>query len=165
LYEIARKIGSGCIVEIGSWLGKSTCWIAQALKETEKENHFYAIDPHIGSVEHKGFVKAVGGTTFDIFLQNIKKHKLQKQVEPIRKMSWDAINDINEPISFLFIDGSHEYKDVKKDFFEWFPKVKIGGIIAFHDNNWDGVKKVLDEIDRNEFSEMGIVETITWIKK
>ncbi|MDD3084033.1 MAG: class I SAM-dependent methyltransferase [Candidatus ainarchaeum sp.] len=165
LYELSKKVGSGCIVEIGSWFGKSTCWIAQGLKENNKKNNFYAIDPHIGSNEHKKFVKKVGGTTNEIFLHNLCGHHLEKYVIPIKKMSWEAINDIKEPIAFLFIDGSHEYEDVKKDFEQWFSKVKIGGIIAFHDNNWVGVKKVLDEIDRNDYSEMGIIETITWIKK
>ena len=165
LYELTKKVGSGCIVEIGSWLGKSTCWIAQALEEMDKKNNFYAIDPHVGSIEHKGFIKAVGGTTYELFIQNLHKHHLENKVTPIRKMSYDALSYVKEPISLIFIDGSHEYEDVKKDFDQWFPKVKIGGIIAFHDNNWTGVKKVLDKLDRSEFSEMGVVETITWIRK
>ncbi len=36
-------------------------------------------------------------------------------------------------IEFLFIDGDHRYKGVKKDFEIYSPLVKEGGIIAFHD--------------------------------
>ena len=37
------------------------------------------------------------------------------------------------PIDFLFIDGDHTYDGVKKDFEMYFPLVKDGGVIAFHD--------------------------------
>jgi predicted O-methyltransferase YrrM len=39
----------------------------------------------------------------------------------------------NEPIDFLFIDGAHDYKSVKADIANWKDRVKVGGIIAFHD--------------------------------
>jgi predicted O-methyltransferase YrrM len=37
------------------------------------------------------------------------------------------------PIDFLFIDGSHQYEDVKSDFLTFAPLVAVGGIVAFHD--------------------------------
>jgi cephalosporin hydroxylase len=45
------------------------------------------------------------------------------------------ILDVTEhrELDFLFIDGSHYYKDVKKDFEMYAPLVKKGGVIAFHD--------------------------------
>lgn len=36
-------------------------------------------------------------------------------------------------LDFLFIDGSHYYEDVKKDFEMYYPLVREGGAIAFHD--------------------------------
>ena len=36
-------------------------------------------------------------------------------------------------IDFLFIDGDHTYRGVKKDYLEYSKFVKKGGIIAFHD--------------------------------
>jgi predicted O-methyltransferase YrrM len=38
-----------------------------------------------------------------------------------------------EKLDFLFIDGDHTYDGVKRDFEEFSPYVKEGGIIAFHD--------------------------------
>lgn len=40
---------------------------------------------------------------------------------------------LDEPLDFLFIDGSHYYPDVKKDFEMYYPLVRDGGAIAFHD--------------------------------
>jgi predicted O-methyltransferase YrrM len=39
----------------------------------------------------------------------------------------------NEKMDFLFIDGDHTYEGVKRDFKMYFPLVREGGIIAFHD--------------------------------
>jgi len=46
-----------------------------------------------------------------------------------------AVKDIlnGRSVDFLFIDGDHSYKGVKKDFEMYSPLVKKGGIIAFHD--------------------------------
>ncbi len=54
----------------------------------------------------------------------------------------------NETIDFCFIDGSHEYEDVKKDILAYLPKVKKGGILAGHDYDriWQGVINAVDEI-------------------
>lgn len=39
----------------------------------------------------------------------------------------------DERLDFLFIDGDHTYAGVKKDFEDYGPLVRAGGIIAFHD--------------------------------
>ncbi len=36
-------------------------------------------------------------------------------------------------LDFLFIDGDHTYEGVRRDFEMYFPLVRKGGIIAFHD--------------------------------
>lgn len=40
---------------------------------------------------------------------------------------------LDKQLDFLFIDGSHYYPDVKKDFEMYYPLVRDGGAIAFHD--------------------------------
>jgi predicted O-methyltransferase YrrM len=36
-------------------------------------------------------------------------------------------------VDFLFLDGSHMYEDVKRDFEIYAPMVRQGGLIMFHD--------------------------------
>lgn len=43
------------------------------------------------------------------------------------------ITGIQKSFDFLFIDGGHEYENVKADFEMYSPLVVKGGIIAFHD--------------------------------
>lgn len=53
----------------------------------------------------------------------------------------------NEPVDFLYIDADHSYEGVKKDFENYHPFVRSGGIIGFHDVNYPPVKRLWDEIN------------------
>ncbi len=131
LYTTAKNTG-GIIIEIGSYQGKSTVCIAKGLLEG-KGGRVYAIDPHLGSAEHK--VEGKDIWTFDKFKKNIISKNVEKAVEPVVKSSGDAVKGWDKPVDFLFIDGAHDYENVKKDFELWSPFLKKGGIIAFHDAN------------------------------
>ena len=37
------------------------------------------------------------------------------------------------PVHMLFVDGGHEYEQVKADIDNWIPHIPLGGIVAFHD--------------------------------
>ena len=52
-----------------------------------------------------------------------------------------------KPISLLFIDGGHDYEEVKKNTLMWETHVKKGGTILFHDVDYasPGVKDWLDD--------------------
>lgn len=54
----------------------------------------------------------------------------------------------HHPIDFLFIDGDHSYQAVQADIQVWLPKVKVGGLVGFHDYREDffpGVVQAVDE--------------------
>lgn len=50
---------------------------------------------------------------------------------------------------FVFVDAGHDYINVRADIVRWYPRVRMGGTIAFHDYAADGpypdVKKAVDE--------------------
>ncbi|MAZ48616.1 MAG: hypothetical protein CME65_08630 [Halobacteriovoraceae bacterium] len=138
LIKFARN--SSVIVEVGSWKGKSTINMALANSKAK----IYAIDPFTGSQEHQHLADH-DIDTFKAFLKNCRDFNVDGQITPLRMNSDEAVSQIEEEIDLLFIDGSHEYPDVKADFENLFPKLKSGGVIAFHDSKWSGVKKVLWE--------------------
>ena len=60
------------------------------------------------------------------------------------------INEIDNDIDLLFIDGDHSYNSVKKDYYKFKNSVKKNGIIVFDDLHQDGPKKVFNEILKND---------------
>jgi hypothetical protein len=39
----------------------------------------------------------------------------------------------NNSVDFVYVDARHDYKGAKEDIQNWWPKIKIGGILAGHD--------------------------------
>lgn len=56
-----------------------------------------------------------------------------KDREVITARTADAVGMVGGGFDFLFIDAGHLYDDVKFDYLNYYPKVRPGGIIAFHD--------------------------------
>lgn len=143
LYKYAKLNNGGVIVEIGSWKGKSTVVLAMGSKDGYS-NKVYAIDPHENTEAHKLFKQ---DSTKQIFENNLKLFGVDDIVVPIFKKSVDATKDVNNQIGLLFIDGSHEYEDVKNDINNYIPFTGIGSVILFHDYcNESGVIKAINEL-------------------
>jgi len=155
LFQRAKNCSKGIIVEIGSWKGKSTVWLARGSKAGNK-TRIYAIDPFDGRDSKFITIPQPDYSVFEIFKDNIRKAGLNDLITPIVSRSQDASDKIKERIEFLFIDGAHGYEFVKKDFELYFPKVLRGGIIVFHDANEregvkrEGVVKLMRELSKDK---------------
>ncbi|QUG87015.1 class I SAM-dependent methyltransferase [Bacillus nitratireducens] len=134
----------GEIIEIGSYKGKSTVALSLGSKWISKRKRsIYAIDPFIPSTEYGGY--------YNDFQKNIRLFRLENYVTPIKKYSHEALPECPERISALFIDGNHNYLNVKKDIELYSPRVVAGGMIAFHDYSvYEGVKGAVDELCENK---------------
>lgn len=133
LYELAKDCtGKGVIVEIGSWKGKSTICLGLGSR-AGRGVRVFAVDPH-ADYRHGEF------------RANIERAGIADLVTPVKGLSQEVVRDFHEPIELLFVDGSHEEEDVRRDFETWVPKVVDGGVIAFHDTTWHaGVRRVVAE--------------------
>jgi predicted O-methyltransferase YrrM len=121
----AATTGKGLIVEIGSWKGRSTAWLASGARQAGAR--VYAIDPHTGSREDPE------AATFEAFRANLAQAGLADVVEPLVTTSVEAARRLQGPIELLFIDGDHSYDAVRLDAELWLPKLVDGGIVMFHD--------------------------------
>jgi len=129
--EMVKRFPSGSkFVEIGSWKGKSSAFMAVEIANSGKQIDFYCIDTFEGSVEHQNNPELP--YLYDIFKNNMKP--VEGYYQDIRMPSMEAVQKFeNETLDFVFIDGSHEYEDIKDDIQSWLPKVKRGGVLAGHD--------------------------------
>ncbi len=131
---------AGSVVEIGSFMGRSTCWLAEGSKNSGREK-ITAIDHFSGSLEHKNEKELISeGTTFKRFSENLSAAGLDDYVIPTVASSEQAVKNWSGPIRLLFIDGDHSLEGSERDFSLWSPFVATGGLIVFHDIGvWDGV--------------------------
>ena len=135
-------------VEVGSWKGKSSSYMAVEIANSNKNIDFYCVDTWEGSIEHKNDPNL--NQLYDIFNDNMQS--LKQYHKTLRLPSVVAAKKFEDnSLDFVFIDASHEYEDVKTDIIAWLPKVKSGGVLAGHDyytNNTDveGVKLAVDEL-------------------
>lgn len=151
-YLIQDKSVDGEVVEIGSFKGKSTFWLASSLRDGGFNQAVNCVDSFTGSEEHKEGQKFESKNIFNDFRLNMFKNGLKDYVKVFPNKSEVVVKNWDKPIRFLFIDGSHEYEDVRHDFIEWSKFVVPGGIIALHDTiKWDGPKSVAENfISNNE---------------
>lgn len=166
LHNLAKRCqGRGAIVEIGSWKGKSTVWLAHGSRKGPGSK-VYAIDPHTGSEEHRSGGRTVW--TFDVFQENIRRAGIADLVVPLVKTSVEAVQDIEGPVELLFIDGDHSYEAVKADFEHWAPKLLDDAYIVFHDSiEWPGPKQLIGEVLYHscQFADIRTVGGITYARK
>jgi predicted O-methyltransferase YrrM len=130
LYRLATKTRDGCIVEIGSYCGRST--IALGLGSMASRGlPVFAIDPHEQFDSQFGL--RFDEESRDEFLKNMEDAGTDHIVTLINQRSENCCKTWTRDIGLLFIDGDHHYEAVKRDFLGWERFVKTGGKIILHD--------------------------------
>lgn len=171
-FLVANFLPEGEIVEIGSFMGRSTCWLAAGCRR-KGQGKVTAIDHFHGSPEHRQggsaeILEIVSGIgTRPAFENVITSFQLNDYVTIREKDSAD-IDDWTEKVGLLFIDGDHSYEAVKKDFMSWLPFLVTDGIVCFHDYQnpefIDGVTKFIDTEIANKFECLFRVDSLVGFK-
>lgn len=141
IFKLASNLNNqGCIVEIGSWCGKSLSYISYGALKNGFNNKIYSIDPFLTSKnEYNG--------KFETFQDNLKKLNLLDKITHIREKSQIVGESFNENIELLFIDGFHQYDFVKKDFELFYPLIIENGYFILHDVCcYEGPTRLIEEI-------------------
>lgn len=129
------------VIEIGVYEGENSVSIFSELN-VEK---FYAIDPYDDYEDYKNCVYSVGIHKKKKIAMNRLKD-VEDRIVWIEEMSEDAVDNINEKVDFIYIDGNHDYEYVIKDMELYWGKLKDGGIMAGHDiTNCKGVVEAVIE--------------------
>jgi len=130
-------------IEVGSWMGRSTCAIAANI-----HSRVWAVDTWGGSAEHAPMLAGKpNGWLYERFLANTKG----LPAIPLMLPSLEAaalLQRCGERADMIFIDANHAYASVKADIQAWLPLLVDGGIICGHDYdppNWMGIKRAVDE--------------------
>jgi predicted O-methyltransferase YrrM len=142
LYALALEASRrGPCLEIGSYCGKSTLYLASACKTNG--SILFSIDHHRGSEEQQPgeeyfdpalFDRQTGRIdTFPAFRRTIEAAGLEDTVVPVICRSQVAARMWATPLSLLFIDGGHAYATVHADYIAWAGHIMPEGYLLFHD--------------------------------
>jgi hypothetical protein len=171
--EMVSHFSDGAhFVEVGSWKGRSTSYMAVEIINSKKNIQFDCIDTWLGSEEHLSeqsqFFQPELKKNENWLYNEFKKNTLivSDYINPIRLDSLEASKLYKDrSIDFIFIDASHDYQDVLNDITYWYPKVKKGGFIAGHDYTiFDGVKKAVDEVMHSNSLKFDLIKSY-WVHR
>jgi predicted O-methyltransferase YrrM len=138
----AAAVPGAPFIEVGSYCGKSTIWLAAAAREAGTV--VFAVDHHRGSEENQAgwehhdaeVVDPRTGRmdTLPFFRRTLEDAGLEDSViavvgqSPVVAAHW-----CGSPAALVFIDGGHGVEPAAADYAGWSPKVAMGGTLAIHD--------------------------------
>lgn len=145
--------------EIGVFIGKN----AKSILKTLNIKKLYLIDPYKEYDNYKNPSNLMS-------LEEAKEEaggKLEKyeQVEFIYKKSSEAVNDVLNDLDFVYVDGNHSYEAVKEDIENYYPKIKINGILAGHDSGNEQIIKAFTEFCHKNSLDFNVKFPDWWIVK
>lgn len=126
------------VIEIGSWLGLSSRFIAERLPQGGK---LYCVDTWLGSPGELVHMKDPKyAYLYQQFLSNIIHAGLTEVIVPIRMKSVEAAKALNVQADLIFIDAAHDENSVYEDICAWLPHLKEGGVMCGDDWACEGVR-------------------------
>jgi SAM-dependent methyltransferase len=149
LYEL-----EGDIIEIGAYMGRGTAKLAKFAQRYGKTVYSIDVfDPSVDKTLSKSGIKA--GDVYEAFLQGRSMLEAYQQsirgfsnVITIREDSKKVSFPQEQKFIFGFIDGCHQQVYVENDFHVIWPHIISGGIVGFHDYNYDDWPEVTEAANK-----------------
>lgn len=151
LAELAAQVPATLsIVELGSYKGKSSCYLAEGAREGNGA-HVWCVEAWDSPGNVTGRFKYAAPATREAFTLQVKSVGLEDQITPLQGFTYDVVRRWRRSIGLLYIDASHRYPDVKADYEAWSPFVVPDGVLVFDDYSDvnRGVKALVDELRRH----------------
>lgn len=138
------------ILEIGSYEGRSACWLIETLANPGQHLDIHCVDSWAGGIEHQegGIAAANMNEVEERFARNIRALTKAKREQGMtlgvaahKGLSWQVLpkllsEGLTSYFDFIYIDGSHQAPDVLTDAVLAFHLLRIGGILCFDDYLW-----------------------------
>ncbi len=156
LRSLVANVAPRRVVEIGSFIGISSVWMAQGLEQLGGEGVVHGVDlfdpvrpepPYRsrGSLDDPlGFAEQAASSAG--LAHRIRFHRMES-----REMARRLPELVGIPIDFLVLDGDHTVRGALDDFLLYAAQLAVGGYVVLHDVNpgvsgWDGPRHLLDHV-------------------
>jgi hypothetical protein len=128
-YDLVGALRPEVIVELGTQSGLSYFCMCQSVREHGLSTRTYAVDTWKGDLHTDPYDREI----YDQVVAHNAEH--YADFSTLLPMLFDeALEHFSgASIDLVHIDGYHTYEAVRGDFEKWYPKVKPGGIVLFHD--------------------------------
>jgi predicted O-methyltransferase YrrM len=179
LFSLVRNIRPRNVVEVGSFIGVSTIWMAAALAETgdapadsgdahARPGIIHAID-RFDDLPENEWRKAAITDRRALIETNLTNAGVRERVELHAGVSWDVLPTLHEPlrsaggVHLALLDGDHSAEGLRKDLVALEPVLVTGGYVIVHDTIPErcgghvGGRHLLDHI--NDFA-AGLYESV-----
>ena len=128
----------GAVVELGPYMGRSICSIAEILRERRCD--VTVIDKFVGLPADSRNTETVSNVQYEDATQlearlrhNLAGCGLRNANVIAGNSSEQAIHFADQSLDMVFIDADHQHDAVLRDLAAWWPKIKPTGRIAGHD--------------------------------
>lgn len=141
----------GTFVEVGSYLGRSLCSLADVVRSSGRDYTVIGVDTCRGSGQegpanknaHGPAVEYGGGTFAGLLHRNVIACGFAESVHIFISSSPKAADFFADgSLAWVHLDARHDYDSVAADIDAWAPKVKPGGWLSgddYDDRLWPGV--------------------------
>ena len=159
LMLVRDLLGDGChtYLEIGVHNGGSM----SAAMQDPHPCHFYGVDLFRPSLQYLKDRLSIDRTRQNIQRCNLHEHP----VSLIKGNSTSTgiittVKRLCPSVDVLLVDGDHRFVGVRRDFLNYGPLVRKGGLLIFDDYTpkWKGVVKFVDSIESDEWRRIGAID-------
>ncbi|MFX0199271.1 MAG: class I SAM-dependent methyltransferase [Candidatus Hodarchaeota archaeon] len=153
-----RNIQPQTIIEIGSFVGISTIWMASGLKASGQNGVIHAIDLFYEIMPYFPYRCGYAKDPLTFAQAAVSSAQLAHRIHFYRMNSYEMgqhfYNIINIRIDLLYIDGDHSIRSCINDLALFSPYVSPGEYIALHDIypehcGYDGPRYIIDHFIKN----------------
>ncbi len=142
-WSVVHEVRPRRVVEIGSYLGRSTVFLAESLRHAGiQRSELHAIDPHTGDRQHLEQLGLTSLPTLDLFRVFLSASGNHDAVRIHVASSSEAVTVMEPGLDMVFVDGWHEYDAVLADVRDFGKLLSPAGVMCV-----DDVVK-LAEVDR-----------------
>jgi hypothetical protein len=156
--ELITELRPHIIIEVGTWKGASAIHMASKCRELRLPTEIICVDTWLGAIEfwmdredltrYKSLRLNHGyPSVYYQFLANVCHCDFQDIITPFPQTSsiaaaWFEKRHITADL--IYIDGSHEERDVHSDLHAYWPLLRPGGVLFGDDYEWAEVRKAVD---------------------
>lgn len=141
LQRKAALVKTGCIIEVGSYRGRSAIALASRVA---KSVPIYAVEPHEEFTGVSGF--SFGRSDAAAFYKNMVRSGAVESVRLVSLPSEVVTRGWTIPVGLLWLDGDHSYSGIRRDFTTWLPHLEQGASVLFDDCKLLEVSRFISEL-------------------